>query len=60
MISARAVREVLKRLPEGLPLLDPIEDMRISDDALIKAVKVRRCVARLAYYIPQLFTYLLL
>jgi len=51
---------VLKRLPEGLPLLDPIEDMRISDDALIKAVKVRRCVARLAYYIPQLFTYLLL
>ena len=32
-------QEVQKRFPDGLPLLDPIEDMNIKDDNLKKLVR---------------------
>ena len=32
-------QEVQKRFPDGLPLLDPIEDMNIKDDNLKKIVR---------------------
>lgn len=35
---AKSIREVLKRFPDGLPLLDPIEDMQIEDENFSKLV----------------------
>ncbi|ESN92780.1 hypothetical protein HELRODRAFT_96072 [Helobdella robusta] len=34
-----ALKTVLKKFPDGLPLLDPIEDMGIRDDSFIQLVK---------------------
>jgi len=33
-------QEVKRRFPDGLPLLDPIEDMGIKDDGLKTVVRV--------------------
>ncbi|XP_031551910.1 exosome RNA helicase MTR4-like [Actinia tenebrosa] len=35
----KSVQEVIKRFPDGLPLLDPIEDMNIKEDGLKKIIK---------------------
>ncbi|XP_032241598.2 exosome RNA helicase MTR4 [Nematostella vectensis] len=35
----KSIQEVKKRFPDGLPLLDPIEDMGIKDDGLKKIVR---------------------
>jgi len=35
----KSLQEVQKRFPDGLPLLDPIEDMNIKDDSLKKVVR---------------------
>jgi len=32
----RSLKEVQKRFPDGIPLLDPIEDMQIEDDTFKK------------------------
>ena len=37
-------QEVLRRFPDGIPLLDPIEDMGIKDHDLKKLVEVRQDV----------------
>ena len=33
-------QEVKRRFPDGLPLLDPVEDMGIKDDGLKTVVRV--------------------
>ena len=33
-------KEVKSRFPDGLPLLDPIEDMGIKDDGLKSVIRV--------------------
>ena len=35
-----AIDEVKKRFPDGLPLLNPVKDMHISDDEFRKIVQV--------------------
>jgi len=35
----KSLQEVQKRFPDGLPLLDPIEDMGIKDRGLLEAIK---------------------
>ena len=35
----RSLEEVKRRFPDGLPILDPIEDMNIKDDDLKKVVR---------------------
>lgn len=35
----KSLKEVQKRFPDGLPMLDPIEDMNIKDDGLKKIVR---------------------
>lgn len=35
-----AIEEIKKRFPDGLPLLNPIKDMHISDDEFKKIVQV--------------------
>nr|XP_054764281.1 exosome RNA helicase MTR4-like [Lytechinus pictus] len=35
----KSIQEVQRRFPDGLPLLDPVEDMGIKDDALKKVVE---------------------
>lgn len=36
----KTLQEVKRRFPDGVPLLDPIEDMKITDDEFKKLVKV--------------------
>lgn len=33
------VNEIVKRFPDGIPLLDPIENMKITDDSFMKLVR---------------------
>lgn len=35
----KVLRETMRRFPDGLPLLDPVEDLQIDDPALPKVVK---------------------
>ncbi|KNC96224.1 ATP-dependent RNA helicase MTR4 [Spizellomyces punctatus DAOM BR117] len=35
----KTIREVNKRFPDGVPLLDPVEDMKITDDGFKKLIK---------------------
>ncbi|XP_071490338.1 exosome RNA helicase MTR4-like [Diadema antillarum] len=35
----KSIQEVQRRFPDGLPLLDPVEDMGIKDDSLKKVVE---------------------
>jgi len=35
----RSIREVIKRFPDGIPYLDPIEDMKIEDSNLKKLIR---------------------
>jgi ATP-dependent RNA helicase DOB1 len=37
--TGRSIVEVLRRFPDGMPLLDPIEDMKINDDGFVKVVR---------------------
>lgn len=41
MQALKSVREVKKRFPEGVALLDPIENMGIVDEAFKKLLRVR-------------------
>ena len=41
-----AIEEVQKRFPDGLPLLNPVKDMHISDDEFRKIVQVERARER--------------
>lgn len=36
----KSIQEVSRRFPDGLPLLDPIEDMKIKDTRLNSVVRV--------------------
>ncbi len=38
----KSVKEVIKRFPDGVPLLDPIEDMKVEDADFKKVVRVRK------------------
>ena len=40
------LQEVKRRFPDGLPLLDPIEDMGIKDDGLKTVIRV--CISPIA------------
>ena len=40
-------QEVKRRFPDGLPLLDPIEDMGIKDDGLKTVIRV--CIWSIAF-----------
>ena len=41
------LQEVKHRFPDGLPLLDPIEDMGIKDDGLKTVIRV--CIWSIAF-----------
>ena len=41
MSVQKSLQEVQKRFPDGIPLLDPIEDMGIKDKGLKEVIKVR-------------------
>lgn len=43
----RNLKEVNKRFPEGIPLLDPIENMNIKDESFKKLIKASRRTRRL-------------
>lgn len=43
----RVMKEVKKRFPDGVPLLDPVEDMKITDDGFKKLIKVGGMVAHI-------------
>lgn len=47
MVLVLFLKEVKVRFPDGLPLLDPIEDMGIKDDGLKSVIRVS------AMYIPS-------
>lgn len=36
----KSIREVAKRFPDGIPVLDPIEDMKIDDEDFKKVIRV--------------------
>ncbi|XP_053724752.1 exosome RNA helicase MTR4 [Synchiropus splendidus] len=38
-LMLKSIQEVLKRFPDGVPLLDPIDDMGIKDPALKKVIQ---------------------
>lgn len=40
MVLVLFLKEVIVRFPDGLPLLDPIEDMGIKDDGLKSVIRV--------------------
>jgi ATP-dependent RNA helicase DOB1 len=40
----KSIMEVKKRFPEGIPQLDPIENMGIKDEGFKKLVRVRHCL----------------
>lgn len=40
MVLVLFLKEVKVRFPDGLPLLDPIEDMGIKDDGLKSVIRV--------------------
>ena len=47
-------QEVQRRFPDGLPMLDPIEDMGIKDDGLKSVIRVsaiKASVVSLKYFI---------
>eukprot|EP00455_Lapot_gusevi_P000432 TRINITY_DN1019_c0_g2_i4.p1 TRINITY_DN1019_c0_g2~~TRINITY_DN1019_c0_g2_i4.p1 ORF type:complete len:319 (+),score=80.01 TRINITY_DN1019_c0_g2_i4:154-1110(+) len=37
--TGKALKEVMKRFSEGVPLLDPIEDMKIKDESFLKLIR---------------------
>jgi ATP-dependent RNA helicase DOB1 len=39
-IVSKSLREVQKRFVDGIPLLDPIEDMKIEDASFKKLIRV--------------------
>lgn len=39
----KEIEQIKKRFPDGLPLLDPMEDMGIKDDSFKKILRVRKC-----------------
>lgn len=40
--ALKSVQEVRRRFPDGIALLDPVENMGINDDAFKKLLRVRR------------------
>jgi len=36
---AKSLQEVIKRFPDGIPLLDPIEDIKIEDATFTKVIR---------------------
>ena len=36
----KSIREVIRRFPDGVPPLDPVEDMNIKDEQFKKIVRV--------------------
>ncbi|DAZ96390.1 TPA: hypothetical protein N0F65_010757 [Lagenidium giganteum] len=45
----KSVREVMRRFPQGVPLLDPVEDMDIKDEQFTRVVeKIKEAEAKLA------------
>ena len=53
----KRVLEVQTRLPDGIPLLDPVNDMKITDNKFTELVQVTDHV--LAHRLPALTMYLL-
>ena len=52
-LSLSFLQEVRKRFPDGLPLLDPIEDMNIKDDQLKKLVRKIEALEHRMYTHPM-------
>jgi ATP-dependent RNA helicase DOB1 len=53
--AGKSLAEVAKRFPDGLPLLDPVEDMKIADPVFLKNVQeIERYEHRLLHH--PLFT----
>jgi ATP-dependent RNA helicase DOB1 len=45
---AKSIEEVIRRFPDGVPILDPIEDMKIKDRNFVELVKnIKRFEKRL-------------
>ena len=38
-LALTAMQEQQKRYPDGLPQLDPVEDMNLNDEGLVEAVR---------------------
>ena len=53
MSVLKSLQEVQNRFPDGIPLLDPIDDMGIKDKGLKEVVKV--CISVIAAEIIYLF-----
>ena len=45
----KSIQEVIRRFPDGVPPLDPVEDMNIKDERFKKIVRV--CFVIHAYFI---------
>eukprot|EP01135_Chromosphaera_perkinsii_P004186 Nk52_evm5s271 gene=Nk52_evmTU5s271 len=48
----KSLQEVEKRFPDGIPRLDPIEDMKISSDALTKCIRKVQSLEKRLYANP--------
>jgi len=48
----KSLQEVEKRFPDGLPLLDPIEDMGIKDKGLLEAIRKTQAFEQRLYSHP--------
>lgn len=46
----KSVQEVQRRFPDGIPLLDPVQDMGITDDKFKDLVKVRPSLRYLCFF----------
>ena len=53
----KSLEETKKRFPDGLPLLDPVEDMNIKDENL-KKVSIHCCFALFSIFIFTLVCFL--
>jgi ATP-dependent RNA helicase DOB1 len=52
MQALKSVKEVKRRFPDGIALLDPVENMGIVDEAFKKLLRVRLLSLLLASLLP--------
>jgi ATP-dependent RNA helicase DOB1 len=45
----KSLKEAIKRFPEGIPLLDPLEDMKIEDGDFKKVIRVTKFPGNFLY-----------
>lgn len=46
----RALKEVIKRFPDGIPVLDPVNDMGIHDASFVALKEVRRLSTDIIFF----------